>query len=569
MNKVPLMQELISGPFDADKLDLYAARRHDGRRPYCYGTRLALFERFEQSAFRNTLFRPRVEAESDRRRRLLRSVPELPIPGRCTLDELPFGRILLFPNNYIDIEKVRAAEGMVSILLSTLAPLFKGPLHLLPYALCDDQLLNIAPVLAFNEQFELAGETNGLLFEIACEISRFLETRRLFVRAFAFAKNMPGDPYRNAPEQMIGADKLLRSANVAKKRALAENIARETALILKLLNEEHVAEPFVDKTLLSYVYIDPPEPPSNAGKIPQAYLIGESKRVTRFRDASSEMRSWADAYLFAKDIGFVFCPAELKPYVYIASETVVRRDFNIRTPASVFDYIKEDRDTTQRLKQQLLSLEYYQTLPHDIRPKANRLLNADIPTVLRQTREKLQGYSGPYTPASERTLSPPYLTDRHLSDWLQQFETDPLISCAIRVLGHLKLVGRKEIAENLKRFLAENPEFSDASICPLGEARDSGPIAAYFSGDVADARIVDLQEALASTTAQRHIIFVDDFLGSGHQAVSILEALLGEPLSYDSIDTRLPFPQINRDEFLGKSTISFVMLPVGVSESQL
>lgn len=532
-NKVPLMQELISGPFDADKLDYMQRDAMMAGVPTVTDVpRLVRKIRaitVSQEGLPEEL-KTKVSGGED-----FYVIFGIAYSGSRTLDELLFGRILLFDKLYRH-QKVRAIEGMVSILLFTLRSLFKGSAYLLPFTLHDDQLLNIDITLAYNELFDLTGTDRGRWFEIACELSRFLRTRRLYVRAFAFAKNMPGDPYRNSPEQVVGADKLLRAANPAKKHVLAQSVAQETLQILKVLGHERAVESFADDTLLSYIYIDPPEAPGNAGKIPQAYLLGENKRISRFREASSEMRSWADAYLFAKDIGYIFCPAELKQYVFLAAEIVVRRDFNIRTPLAVFDYVKEEKDITRELKTQLLSKGYYSNLPHDIRPKAARLGQADIPSVFSKIRAMLQGYSGPFASPDDHALSPPYLTDRHIEDWLQQFESEEFISSAIKMLEHLGFIGRKEIVGSLMAFLDRNAEFRAAMVSPLGEARDSGPTTAYFCADINTLRVLDLVDGLSEQPAR--IILVDDFIGSGHQAITIVESLLGLSVSYPLAERR-------------------------------
>jgi HD superfamily phosphohydrolase len=526
-NKVPLLQELISGPFDADKLD--------------YMQRDALMAGVPAVTDVPRLVRklravalPLTELPEELQERVNTGEPYyvvfgLAFSGTRTLDELLLGRILLFDKVYRH-QKVRAIEGMVSLLLFNLAKLYKHPTVFLPYHLSDEQLIFADRAIADDNAFDISGEERQTWALVVGELSESLRDRRLFVRAFAFAKNMPGDPYRYDPTQRVGAGNLLSDLEWEKKVGFAESIASEVLVVLGKLNRtEAITTIFADKTLASYIYIDPPQPPAHAGKIPHAYLLAEDRRIGRFRDTSTEMRSWADAYLFAKDIGYVFCPPELKPYVFLAVEKILRDRYGLRSFPAMFDYVKQHSNIDQT-KRELNAAGYYSASPHDLRPKAARLLKGDIPAKFRTVRASLQGYSGPYVDQSSDSLTTDYLAEKHLEDWLQQFETEQLIGCACAVLANIRLIGRRQIVAAIKSFKDENQDFANAVLAPLGDIRDSGPSIAYFSGDVAGVSVMGIEQALQE---QRPIILVDDFIGSGRQAVTIVETLLGEKLTYE------------------------------------
>ena len=478
----------------------------------------------------------------------------LAFSGTRTLDELLLGRILLFDKLYRH-QKVRAVEGMVSLLLFTLAKLFKRSALFLPYILTDEQIVFADIAIRNAEDFDCDGEKCRLAAEIVCELSQWLRERQLFVRAFAFAKNMPGDPYRSDPTQRVGAGNLLSDLEPEKKGRFASLIASEVLTILRQLNRlEAVINEFKDNTLESYIYIDPPQPPAHAGKIPHAFLVAEDGRIGRFRDTSTEMRSWADAYLFAKDIGYIFCPRRLKPYVFLAVEKILREKYELRSFPAMFDYVKQD-ENIDLTKRELHAKGYYSGAPHDLRPKASRLLKGDIPTKFRSVRTVLQGYSGPYVDQNNESLNAEYLADKHLEDWLQQFETEELIACACSVLSKIRLIGRRQVVDAIRSFMTMHEEFKEAVVAPLGDIKDSGPSIAYFSGDVAGVEVMGIERALQNN---RPIILVDDFNGSGKQAVTILETLLGEKLTYDLGEgIRLQLNESEQDQFR-KSRLAFV-----------
>jgi deoxynucleoside triphosphate triphosphohydrolase SAMHD1 len=520
-NKVPLLQELISGPFDADKLDYMQRDALMAGVPAVTDVpRLVRKIRAVALALQDLPeeLQGRVKAGE-----LYYVVFGLAFSGARTLDELLLGRILLFDKLYRH-QKVRAVEGMVSLILFKLANLFNGPAFFLPYIVTDEQIVFADSAIRDTKNFNCDGEERRLAAEVVCELCRCLRERRLFVRAFAFAKNMPGDPYRSDPTQRVGAGNLLSDLEPEKKEQFASQIAAEVLTILsKLSRLDVVISEFKDKTLASYIYIDPPQPPAHAGKIPHAFLIADDGRIGRFRETSTEMRSWADAYLFAKDIGYVFCPRSLKPYVFLAVEKILREKYELRTFPAMFDYVKQDK-SIESTKRELHTQGYYSSSPHDLRPKANRLLQGDIPAKFRSVRVALQGYNGPYVDQNNESLTVEYLTDKHLEDWLKQFETEQLIACACSVLSDIRLIGRREVGRAIRSFVNTHNEFREAVVAPLGDMKDSGPSVAYFSGDVPGLEIMAIEPALHS---KRPIILVDDFIGSGKQAVTILETALG------------------------------------------
>ena len=550
-NRVPLVQELISGPFDADKLDYMQRDAFMAGVPAVTDVP-RLVRKIRAIAV------PQEKLPVELQKRVRGGEPfyvvfGVAFSGARTLDELLLGRILLFDKLYRH-QKVRAAEGMVALLLLNLAELFRAPSFLLPYTVSDEQLLHLNEVLAYNEQFALEGDKAGKIFSVVCDLSRRLRERRLFVRAFAFARNMPGDPYRDDPGQRIGADKLVRDVAPEIKGEIAKLVADETLKILELLEKTEIIRQFPDETLISYTYIDPPQPPAHAGKISHAYLIADDGRIGRFREASTEMRSWTDAYLFAKDIGFIFCPHELKPYVFLAAEKLVRERYGVRSAPTMFDYIKQ-HPLIESERRVLNQLSYYSSSPHDLRPKPERLVRADIPQKFSAIRSNLRGYHGPYAGNGGETITADYLTDAHLEDWLRQFESESLISSALEALLKIRLLGRRDAVRAVKTFLDNNPDFKGGAAVPIGEIKDSGPSVAYFVGDVPGVELMDLDQALES---KRAIIWVDDFIGSGNQASGIVQVLFGETPSAGLREARRTTLTTEQRQALRDSKIGFV-----------
>ena len=119
-------------------------------------------------------------------------------------------------------------------------------------------------------------------------------------------------------------------------------------------------------------------------------------------------------------------------------------------------------------------------------------------------------------------------------DWLRQFEDDDLIESGLRTPEEIRLVGRSDTGAALSSFIRSNQEYRNGFVCRFGGGKDSSAIITYYAQDVArecTLRIGELEEALSSQDAP--IVFLDDFIGTAHQAVTILESWLGEGLSFD------------------------------------
>lgn len=265
-DEIPLLHEFINGPFDADKLDYMPRDARMAGVPVVTDIP-RLIQKVRATRVTQSQLPKRV---AQRVKEGLASyvMTGIALSGGRTLDELMLGRTLLFDKIYRH-QKVRAAESMVAALLENLAQLDPDSPAMLPYRFVDDQLLNI-DILALQT---LAGSTlSGSKAEcsrIVLDISRRLRERRLFVRAFAFSRHMPLDPYGTHPQQGVGLTKLIEAtANSQRRGELVGRIADETIRILQLLERRELLEAFSGESLKSYIWIDPPERQAAAATLP-------------------------------------------------------------------------------------------------------------------------------------------------------------------------------------------------------------------------------------------------------------------------------------------------------------
>lgn len=436
------------------------------------------------------------------------------------------GRTLLFDKIYRH-QKVRAIEMMFASLFVQIGALLSKEPTLFPYLLTDDEVLSLDEKRIRELAQVRLTSSRRMKVRVAADIADRMRRRDLFVRAFAFAQSMPLDPYRLETSQRLGLERLLRdSGNPETRGRLVRAISAEVTVILESLEENDVLERYQQPDLTPYIWLDPPRPASEAGDISRAYLISDDGSLMKFRDDFAQTRGWADAYLLTRDTGYIFCPRELAPFVYIASEKFMREEYGIRVPATMMEYSKQDKGKIDRIKAKLSTVGYFSASPHDIRPLPNRLTRADVSPRLDKIAMNLQGYNGPAGEPDK--FGAGKIEAEHMLNWVRQFDTESHTDAALRVLEACKLIGRQELVSALRAFTGGNPLFKEASICPLGSAKDSSAINTYFAGDISadfGVSIAPLSEALATDGP---VIFVDDFIGSGQQAISILEAWLGE-----------------------------------------
>ena len=525
---VPLLQELISGPFDADKLD-YMQR----------DATMAGIPRVTDVARLVRKVRAMRLAADELPSAIARVVKKEPPSylifgiapsGARTLDELLLARLLLFDKVYRH-QKVRAVEGMITLMLKRLQELYAGADYMLGQEFTDDSLLRADTLVRQRQEFDLKQDGAEQVVKEIQDLCDRLRERRLFVRAFAFASPLPSDPYRGRPEHILGMERFVRDISSHRRLEVLKSLENELHAIIKLLGVESATySHLVDQSFAAHIFLDPPGSSTHAEKIPRAYLLAEDRRIRPFRESAPQMPSWPDAYLFAKDIGYIFCVPELKPYVFLAAEKVLREQYDVRTPSVVFDYIK-NREQIEQLRSLLNKKGFYDRSSADLQPIPDRLNKADVPKIVRNSLLTLQGYSGPVAAEKIEQNTENFLTDQHVFDWLQQFQSDEMIEYAITMLPSLFLVGRRQMVKAAQDFKEANKEFADCVIAPLGDIKDSGPTAAYFARDLGDdVQVCSLLQALET---EAPILLVDDFIGSGGQGTTIIEQLLGLELSHD------------------------------------
>lgn len=554
-DEIPLLHELITGPFDADKLDYYIRdAKHAGVPSLLDISRLTQKIAVVRVASRDL---PTQISESLTRRRDYHYLFGLKWSGAPILDELHLARVLLYAKIYRH-KKVQAIEAMIDSLFDAIGSVENIDLCKLVqlcYEFSDDQLLwSKADILLKQVGIE---EPPAPLERFVDSILESIRGRNLFVSALAVRPKYPSDPWDHDKKQSLGLTDIDADlGNTQKLRRFRDDLRAELASLATLVPEIYGG--LDPETVALSITISAKPQLGGATEIDRAFIV-QGEKVVAGRDLDRiNQPAWATAYDFGSPSAIVFCPRECSAAVYIAAERMIRRQYNVVLPASALDLSKQDLQVVTDLKRRAEAAGWYSGTPLDIRPIPLRLTRLDIATRLDPIVEKLGQFDEPSIIIDQRRA--PQLRDRVVS-WLAQFRDDDMINGALATLEALRILRREDTHAALSKFVAEHPEFKGATICPLGASKDSGAVQAYISLDQPMFPRVSTVEQAASRNDEGPVIFLDDFTASGSQALDILGHWFGDvELTRPSLEEeRLPFSDRER-KYLRERKLAFVFV---------
>ncbi|MBO9687085.1 MAG: HD domain-containing protein [Mitsuaria chitosanitabida] len=523
-SRVPLMHELISGPFDADKLDYFS---RDAR---LAGTPSVIdISRLVQKLSVRALDAGELPADIARKVAKIDSkyyLVGVKWSGVAVLDELHLARVLLFAKIYRH-PKVIAIEQMLRAAIVTIAPLVSiekllGFLYRHP----DDSILNMgAKQLQEHLEIEAAPDQEADVsrrLQCAANLLKAVRDRRLWVRAFQIPRSYPNDPLADNQEQKDGLFAFQETLEHPQQRAdFMRELLDDVASQMAMRGDTKASRQDLDSLVMVHTQGTTP----GGAQIQRAFLISSSGTPMLFRNYTVNRSGWAEGYLTDQPKAFVFSPAHLADYVYLAVEKLVRRRFGVTLPVTALEVSKRSASIVAELKQKLTLAGYYRNAPYDIRPMPPRLEMADMAanlTKLATTFAKCSNF--------QQRFPEDLPAHHHIQAWLRQFDNDAHVDCALTVLNSIRVIGRDDLVKALKKFINAHPEFRGAWVVPLGSLKDSSAVQAYFAADLRPeyiSRCANLEEAAAATERPK-VIFVDDFVGSGGQAREILTTGFGQ-----------------------------------------
>ncbi len=558
--QIPLLHEIITGPFDADKLDYYARDAKRAGVPSTLDISRLLQKIVTRTVLSRDLSRDGLGGLLERldNKHHTRHIFGLKWSGAAILHELHLARVLLFAKIYRH-KKVSAIESMIEALFDALGShpdVDVIDLIALSYGLCDDEFL-LSGAATLLRALGVTEDSPGLRAFADDTLGR-LRDRDLYVSSLSVAPRYPADPWAHDTSQQRGLGQLASDCkNEQKLATLRKAIAAELRSIQTALPESAGG---LDPEILKYAVAISAKPALQGGTEIDRALILQGGRFVQGRELDFLNRTaWADAYDVGKPQAILFTPRECAAAAYVAAERHVRTQYDIVLPRTAQEISKQDPDEIDQLKLTLESRGWYSGVPFDIRPVPERLRRQDVERRVEDLAAKLTTIDEPIGSLPPRR--PPVMQAR-IKSWLAQFREDAVISCALAALEQLKVLGRQDNQAALVAFAEAHPEFKGATICPLGDIKDSAIVQAYLSLDLERVfpRTMSLEDAMASGSA-KSIVLLDDFTATGSQTLDILgnwfddDRLKQERLQ----EARLPFGEPERT-FLRSRPVGLVFV---------
>jgi HD superfamily phosphohydrolase len=516
-DQIPLLHELISGPFDADKLDYFVRDSALAGIP-----KVLDISRLTQKIMVRAV--PQRNLPATIAARVRGGHPTyllfgLKWSGAAVLDELHLARVLLFAKIYRH-HKVLAIEAMIESILSALgalAPVLN--IIKLTQLYTDDRLLS-AQVDELMRVCEIEADSlNRTEIAFAADILRRLRLRRLYVRAFVVQSPFPGDPWGEDKDQRKGLRNFVEDLeNPSAARALnalfAEEIHKVSALV-----PEAIGANFPDQFIPFSIVISTKPRVTGGTQIDRA-LVFHGERIVPYKDLTVNRVAWADAYNFSFASAYVFCPREIAVACFVAIEKILRNQYDVITPPIAIQLSKQNGGAVHQLKKKLDKAGYYSGVPYDVRPLPDRLQRADVDPFIEEMTTKFAAVDEPNVSSIGRR---PTEFPERLRAWLNQFRDDDHVTCAMQIARNIRVLRREDTKAAILSFLNLHPEFQGATVCLLGSQKDSSAVQSYFALDAAGAFVGPMTvEQAAAKKSDKPVIFLDDIVGSGGQAKNML-----------------------------------------------
>jgi hypothetical protein len=525
---VPLLHEIVSGPYDADKLDYMV------RDPRAAGIPATI----DISRLVQKLSVVRYSSR-DLPSTIAKLVPQeireaylfgFPWSGLSVIDDLLLGRMMLYAKLYRH-PKVAGLEGLVQVLLDQISVL-SSPHQVVEfvYNILDDQLVLAEGADLLNKlrltEADVAAPDKARALEIAVDMLRRLRERELFVRAFAF---FPGQPESDDETASGVFDRIIKHIDDQEKReSFRASVVDEARAIMRMLRMKE--EDYLYRTADQLIVLRRLNPPSQE-ELRHAWIFPTGGVPRTAEKSSIHKEAWSSSFVSASAKAYIFAPDELAQIALLATEAVIATQFKVRVPEWMMEETKHSVASLTELKLTLRKGGYYRRKPRIIRPRWRRLGMSDVENVVSQFADQFSAIQETVTEAlvPDRSYQGVSALKDRAYRWLDQFDSDEHIDCGLRLLQNAKLIARQDVVGAVRSFVAANPEFAAASVISLSKGNDSSQIVQYFAADLGGDLVFHGSLAEAATAARdAPVIVLDDFVGSGGQWANLIGSLFGD-----------------------------------------
>ena len=527
---IPLLHEIVTGPFDADKLD--------------YITRDSIYTGVSISIDITRLLQ-KVTVIKEKTENLPLGFQSLNLEneyswifgikssGNNTIDELHLARAFLFSKVYKH-KKTLAIEGMIANTLRSLKQIFgnKGLLNIL-ITMSDEQLLSLYQYdpkttfkilntqACFNKRIAFTANEKYLdKFFIGC---KNLQERRFFVRCFCFKFNyFDEDVSPNMHNSYaLARGKLTEPDSLSK---IKYDIITIAANLLLLLGDERNIEDI--KFDLDYdIWISSPSENKNVSSIDNSIIISDDGKYTLARDDGNlNTGRWIEAYQSISSDSFIYTSTKYREIIYLCTYVYLCTEYKLRIPAASRFLSKINKKSIDDLIERATDKGFFNKYPIYAKPEHNHL---ELPVVKRKIQDlklkfaKLELYN------SENQCDFGDFNN-NIAIYINSMPNIKMIEHFLIILQALQIIDRKDASQAITEFFKTRSEYKDklCTITLLGELKDSTSFMGYLAQDNPELIKGSLTIKQALDKDDNQIIFFDDFASSGRQCVSILERWL-------------------------------------------
>lgn len=518
---------LVNGAFDADKLD-YMPRDSMMAGIPCAIDVARVAEKVHCLDLPADRVSPKyVEWAQPRNGRV--HVLALSSSGARALHELAVTRSLLYDKVYHH-HKVLAAQVMVRKLLAAMRD--------------ASEIRSVSQLLEMNDEHLLGN---------ARPYARSLKERRLPKRAFFITQPTILDGQEDAETATTGVPV---KGTGRGWRSLRGDVATGT-LAKRVLDESAAVAAILKRGQQALTELPPEVDFPNVTKLglDQFAFVGDGPEDFQTADEGLSGERPESSKRLSRAGGYVFAPEEAILPVFIATRTVLKRNYHQEYDSACYAPTKLDPQDIAAAESALDAAGYFASVPGgrplplgETRVRSHRQHALETFLVTAWPRIRLLGeVFGQY-----QAMRAPPVSPRRIAAFLRQFETEGMARAALRVLEAVQFKNRQYFGAALERLIrtldaVQHVEF----VCPLGGTGDSSTLLSYLMNDVAPEwrrPVVQIEVALPRLKGGT-ILLWDEFCGEGSHSTTVLSQWLS--LKDDALDEDLvdPLPADLADRF--------------------
>lgn len=510
----PHLQTLVSGPFDASRLDELVRDAKFSGIPTVLDIR-RLVQKLALQPILASMLPPWIGGSlAGLKRHEIVQVFGVPSSAASVLNELQLAEVLV-TTKIRRHPKVLAAEQMLRSVIRTFGDL-AAPKDFLAflYSTAEDVLIGhssatLGTALHRQPENPLTALDQERLASAAGTLAAIRE-RRVWVRAVQLSDTVYDE---STPVGMSLLHDDLR--HVQRGPEFLQALRAEVAAVRQAAGLTVIPE----AALAAQISLHSLDAIAADTRVGRAIVLAPGKQPFMLDQRWKGSDNWVNLYLRGQPTTYVFSAPELADAVYIAFERLADKKFGAALPSGTAEASKRSKDNLQDLKRLTATAGFWTGHAWRIRPSAPIWDSMEVHQRISQILPKLYKVSTVAADADK-----PVERREATYRWLLQFETDPHIDGALAMLENLQVLEREVTTAAFKSFFARHKDFEGCYVTAFGDPKDGSVIQGNFAASHTEITKVVTLDQWAREEVDRPLVFIDDFCGTGRQACDILAA---------------------------------------------